>query len=265
MVEATGAGSRVVYVTPNKSIVPYPYANDVILDECHKRGIEVHLGWEMQSIQEDANGVKTATLRNVDTGVTTEKDFTAATVNPTSRPWGWLKDAGVTDATGMVDINRYTMQHKKYENIFAFGDCISGDTTRTMSAIVKQAPVVKNNVLRWIHGQEPNGIYDGYTEQILHLGTFQSTGFSHLHDFEAATWNHAAVHFGPLSRAFAFKARRDQLNQGTTYLNYKKNHGAPYKHFPQKYDELEHSEYLQKHSIPLEEVRFQGGKVTPAI
>ena len=85
--ETVSQGSRVVHVTPNKTIVPFPYANEVILDECEKRGIEVHLGWEMTSIQEDANGVKTATLRNVDTGATVEKDFTAATVNPTSRPW----------------------------------------------------------------------------------------------------------------------------------------------------------------------------------
>jgi len=131
-----------------------------------------------------------------------------------------------------------------------------------MSAVIKQAPVVKNNVLRWIHGKEPNGVYDGFSQQILHLGTFQSTSFSHLHDFEPTTANHFAVHYGPLSRLYAKHAARTQHKQGDTYLNYKKNHGAPYKHFPQTYDELEHSEYLQKHNVPLEEVRFQGGKVT---
>lgn len=111
-VEAASAGARVTYVTPNKTVVPFPYANEIILEECHKRGIEMHLGWEMLSIQEDAAGVKTCTLRNVDTGETVEKDFTAATVNPTSRPWDWLKEAGVTDNDGMLDVNRYTLQHK---------------------------------------------------------------------------------------------------------------------------------------------------------
>lgn len=258
------AGAKIVYISPNKTVVPFPYANEVILDECHKRGVEVHLGWEMTSIQEDGAGVKTMTLRNVDTGATIEKDFSAATVNPTSRPWDWVREAGVTDAAGLVDVNRYTLQHKKYENIFAFGDCIAGDTTRTMSAIIKQAPVVKNNVLRFLHGQEANGVYDGFTQQILHLGTFQSTTFSHLHDFEPTTMNHWAPHYGLPARLYAKHAVRSQFKQGEAYLNHKKNHGAPYKSWPATYDELEHNEYLQKNAIPLEEVRFQGGEVKTA-
>ena len=79
-------GSRVQYITPNKTIVPFPYANEVILDECHKRGLEVHLGWEMLSVQADEHGNKTMTLRNVDTGEVVEKDYTGATINPTSKP-----------------------------------------------------------------------------------------------------------------------------------------------------------------------------------
>ena len=60
------------------------------------------------------------TLRNVDTGVEVEKSYTGATVNPTSKPHQWLVDAGVTDSTGMVDVNKYTLQHQRFENIFAF-------------------------------------------------------------------------------------------------------------------------------------------------
>ena len=92
-----------------------------------------------------------------------EKDFSAATVNPTSHPHQWLIDAGVTDATGMVDVNKYTLQHNKYENIFAMGDCIAGDLTRTMSAAIGQGPVVKNNVLRFLEGKEPNGVWEGFS------------------------------------------------------------------------------------------------------
>ena len=163
MLDLVPAGSRVVYVTPNKHIMPFPYANEVTLDECHKRGIVMMMGWELLSMQEDDKGNKSMTLRNVDTGETMEKDFSAATVNPTSHPHQWLIDAGVTDATGMVDVNKYTLQHNKYENIFAMGDCIAGDLTRTMSAAIGQGPVVKNNVLRFLEGKEPNGVWEGFS------------------------------------------------------------------------------------------------------
>ena len=50
MLDLNPQGSRVVYISPNKTIVPFPYANEVIMDECAKRGIVLHLGWEMTSI-----------------------------------------------------------------------------------------------------------------------------------------------------------------------------------------------------------------------
>ena len=256
-------GSRVQYITPNKTIVPFPYANEVILDECHKRGLEVHLGWEMLSVQADDHGNKTMTLRNVDTGEVVEKDYTGATINPTSKPHQWLVEAGVTDSTGMVDVNKYTLQHTRFENIFAFGDCIAGDLTRTMSAVISQCPVVKNNVLRFIHDKEPNGVWDGFSQQILHLGTRQCTTFSHLHDFEPTTGNHWAPHHGYMSSLYQRIANRQQLVDGKYYLDYKKNHGAgnPLGWWPISYDELEHNEILQAKQVHPDEVRFQGGKV----
>jgi len=28
----------------------------------------------------------------------------------------------LTDSKGLIDVNKYTLQHNKYDNIFAFGD-----------------------------------------------------------------------------------------------------------------------------------------------
>jgi len=36
--------------------MPFPYANEVVLDECHKRGIEVHFGWEMMQVKRNEHG-----------------------------------------------------------------------------------------------------------------------------------------------------------------------------------------------------------------
>ena len=146
LINGAAAGARVQYWTPNKFIYSFPYANEVALEECAKRGVECYFGWELLSVREDAAS-KVAVFRNVDTGETIEKDFVGATVNPPSRQHQFLLDAGVCDAQGQVDVNRYTLQHRKYENIFAIGDCISGETTRTYTGAIHQNPVVKHNVL----------------------------------------------------------------------------------------------------------------------
>jgi hypothetical protein len=43
----SAAGAKIQYWTPNKEIFRFPYANEVALEECHKRGIDVMFGWEM--------------------------------------------------------------------------------------------------------------------------------------------------------------------------------------------------------------------------
>jgi len=88
-------------------------------------------GWEMVKLSTDEIGQKIATFKNVDTGEVIEKPFTAANINPKSAPHPELLDGGIADESGLVDVNPYTLQHHRFDNIFAYGDCIKGDTTRT--------------------------------------------------------------------------------------------------------------------------------------
>ena len=139
--------ARIQYWTPNKEIYRFPYANAVALEECEKRGIDVNFGWEMTSVKYSDIGEKVATFKNVDSGKTIEKEFNAASINPPSKPHDFILKSGLADANGLIDVNKYTLQHKKYENVFAFGDAISGDTTRTYVGAQAQNPIVKHNLL----------------------------------------------------------------------------------------------------------------------
>lgn len=162
--------ARVQVWTPNKEIFKFSYANDVALEECNKRGIDVFFGWEMIEIKTNEHEEKICVFKNVDTGEVIEKDFQSCVINPPSKPQQELVDGGLTDTEGLVDVNPYTLQHKKYENVFAFGDCIAVNTTRTQSAAVAQCPIVKHNLKNFLDGRELNGIYDGYTYMPFYLG-----------------------------------------------------------------------------------------------
>jgi len=176
-------------------------------------------------------------------------------INPPSKGHDYLAEAGLTDAHGGLDVNKYTLQHKKYENIFGFGDAVGFNTTRTMNAAMAQCPVIKNNVLRFMQGKDVNGVYDGYSYQGLVLGTDKMTGFSHLHDFEPTATNHWCPHFG-LPATLYFHYSLTQCHKASVaYTDFQKNHGPPSKGYPKEYDELEHNEYLQAHGIEAEDVR----------
>lgn len=92
------------------------------------------LGWDMQKVHKNEIGEKIATFKNVSTGEILEKPFFHANINPSSKPHQFLVDGGITDSSGCIDVNPYTLQHERFENIFAFGDAIKGNTTRTQEA-----------------------------------------------------------------------------------------------------------------------------------
>ena len=83
---ASSAGARLQFYTPNKEIYQFPYANEIALDECHKRGIDVFFGWEMIEVKKDKFNQKIAVFRNVDTHEIIEKPFFTACINPPSKP-----------------------------------------------------------------------------------------------------------------------------------------------------------------------------------
>jgi len=102
----------------------------------------------------------------------------------------------------LIDVNPHTLQHERFENIFAFGDAIRGNITRSMTAAMAQCPVIKNNVLRFMDGKECNGIYDGYSYFPLLMSHSHATSFAHLHDFEAASTNHWQPGYGILGNRY---------------------------------------------------------------
>lgn len=77
----------------------------------------------------------------------------------------WVKASPLSNSTpmGYVDVDKHTMQHVRYRNVFALGDAGSTPNSKTGAAIRKQAPVVVENVLRQLEGGTPTEKYEGYS------------------------------------------------------------------------------------------------------
>lgn len=64
---------------------------------------------------------------------------------------------------GWVNVDKKTLQHHIYKNVFSLGDASSLPTSKTAAAIRKQAPVLVQNILASIASTEINAEYNGYT------------------------------------------------------------------------------------------------------
>ncbi|NBT58802.1 NAD(P)/FAD-dependent oxidoreductase, partial [bacterium] len=67
------------------------------------------------------------------------------------------------DQKGWLSVDKFTLQHKHYENIFGIGDVTGVPNSKTGAAIRKQAPVVVENLLAVMEKRKPLAVYDGYS------------------------------------------------------------------------------------------------------
>lgn len=69
------------------------------------------------------------------------------------------------DALGWVDIDKETLQHNTFKNVFSLGDVANAGDTKTGGAVRKQAPVLVHNLLAVMKGKPDQNFlkYDGYT------------------------------------------------------------------------------------------------------
>jgi len=96
-------------------------------------------------------------------GLKTEKYDMIHVTPPMGAP-GFIKASPLADpANGFVNVDKETLQHVKYENVFSLGDCSNLPTSKTAAAITSQAPVLVSNLISHKVGKKLEAKYDGYT------------------------------------------------------------------------------------------------------
>jgi sulfide:quinone oxidoreductase len=63
---------------------------------------------------------------------------------------------------GWLEVDKFTLQHKRFPNVFGIGDVTGVPNSKTGAAIRKQAPVLAENVRSFLAGVPLPGKYDGY-------------------------------------------------------------------------------------------------------
>jgi sulfide:quinone oxidoreductase len=90
-------------------------------------------------------------------------------VPPMSSP-DFIRNSPLAGAAGWAEVDKHTLQHVRFKNVFALGDCSNLPTSKTGAAIRKQAPVTVQNIISLLAGQPLAARYDGYTSCPLVTG-----------------------------------------------------------------------------------------------
>ena len=109
---------------------------------------------------------RTATFKQLAEGAegkTVERPFDLLHVVPPQKPWEFVAKSPLADAaTGWVSVNQASTQHTKFKNVFSIGDASSLPNSKTAAAITSQVPVLVDNLLATIRGEDLQAKYSGY-------------------------------------------------------------------------------------------------------
>ena len=91
-------------------------------------------------------------------------------VGPPCAPSPVYAESPLADAAGWVNVDKHSLQHVTYPNVFAIGDCNSAPTGKTAAKVAAESGVLYTNMLSVLRGGALQAQYDGYTSCPLTVG-----------------------------------------------------------------------------------------------
>ncbi|WP_445160825.1 FAD-dependent oxidoreductase [Mycobacterium sp. Dal123C01] len=153
---------RVILVLPTPGMFAVkPFADELERVVAHY-GIEVRKNSEVTTVNPDS---RTVTISDNSPNTTQEVGYDLLHVVPRQSAPDWIKTSPIADPDspgGYVQIDKNTMRHTRFDNIFAIGDAGSSPNSKTGAAIRKQAPVVAANLQASLAGKPLPASYGGY-------------------------------------------------------------------------------------------------------
>ncbi|KAJ8975879.1 hypothetical protein NQ317_015212 [Molorchus minor] len=88
--------------------------------------------------------------------------FHVACYSTNGYPESLSKNKDITNEAGFVEVDKNTLQHIRFPNIFTIGDCGSTPNSKTAAAVAAQSEVVYENMVCLMEGKPMKEAYDGY-------------------------------------------------------------------------------------------------------
>ncbi len=159
--------SKIIYASALPNIFAIERYKATLERVVARKQIECRFRHELIEIRPDA---KEADFKNLDTQETVTIPYDLLHVTPPMGPPSFIANSPLADKHGWIDVDKDTLRHIRFANVFALGDCSNLPTSKTGAAIRKQAPIVVRNVLAAMQGQPLTAKYDGYTSCPLVTG-----------------------------------------------------------------------------------------------
>jgi len=139
-----------------------------------RRGIELTTFFNVESVDASAGAL---------TSLEGEKaEYDLAVVVPPHRGQSVVDASGLGDAGGWMPTDRRTLQHTRFDRVFAIGDATDLPISKSGSTAHFEAPVVASRIASLVAGTAPSEVYGGRVMCFLETGDGKATALRF--DFE---------------------------------------------------------------------------------
>lgn len=159
--------TRIVFASAGGAIFGVKKYAEALQKVVERKEIETRFRRDLVAVRPKS---KEAIFRHLDTGEEEILPYDLLHVAPPQSAPDFIKQSPLAGEGGWVEVDKYTLQHVRFPNVFSLGDCSSLPTSRTGAAIRKQAPVLVENLLSLRAGEALEARYDGYASCPLVTG-----------------------------------------------------------------------------------------------
>lgn len=162
--KGTRGKTKLVYAAQNKSLFGVPIVSEKVRMLFEERGVDTVYEHVMTAIDP---GRKIATFATPEGPKELPYDFVnvippmAAPDVIRNSPLPWREGPWVNE--GWVEVDKATLRHKRFPEVFAVGDVAGVPKGKTAASVKWQVPVAAAHLVASIEGREATEAYNGYT------------------------------------------------------------------------------------------------------
>ena len=156
--------AEIIYNANNKVLFSVPIVHEKVRMLFEERDIRMNYERTLAAID---LGKRIATFKTAEGPVELQYDFinvippmrAADAVRNSPLPW----QEGNWAADGWIEVDKHTLCHKRFDNVFAVGDVAGVPKGKTAASVKWQVPVAVDHLVAQIEGRESQAHYGGYT------------------------------------------------------------------------------------------------------
>ena len=147
-----------------------PRYEKTLLKVVERGGIKLNFNWKLEEIDGPNKRARFIGIGEKNKDVEQWLDYDMIHVTPPQSAPDFIKQSPLANAAGWVDVDKHSLRHNKYPNVWSIGDAAGLPTSKTGAAIRKQTPTVVTNILAAMAKKDGSARYDGYTSCPLVTG-----------------------------------------------------------------------------------------------